>query len=146
MIRHARQRGAQRLSRLGGIEYLAELLAGGDVWRRHKPGRAALGGEEGRHKLRKTVSHHRVNSESVNSKNMLCTLKVKFAYAICYNVFQLEGRLRPTCHCCRQRNHSADKPIVAVVRGWLAPHVLWEGWKGTSCGLLVFSYKSRTIK
>ncbi|CAK9065113.1 Nodulation protein NolO [Durusdinium trenchii] len=50
VLRHARQRGAQRLSKLGGIEYLAELLAGGEVWR-------------------------------------------------------------------RQRNHTADKPIVAVVRG-----------------------------
>ena len=58
VLRHARQRGAQRLSKLGGIEYLAELLAGGEVWRRPTrhcgAGRAARGDGQRVHKLRRS--------------------------------------------------------------------------------------------
>ena len=32
--RYARMRGARRLSELGGVEFLADLLAGGEVWQR----------------------------------------------------------------------------------------------------------------
>ena len=41
LLRAARQRGARRLSSLGGIEYLAELLAGGEVWLKQRNHSAA---------------------------------------------------------------------------------------------------------
>ncbi|CAL1143546.1 unnamed protein product [Cladocopium goreaui] len=36
LLRYARNRGAKRLSSLGGVEYLADLLAGGDPWLRQR--------------------------------------------------------------------------------------------------------------
>ena len=41
--RYAKNRGAKRLSSLGGVEYLADLLAGGDPWLRCKQLLLAMG-------------------------------------------------------------------------------------------------------